>query len=45
MIVKRGSYWFLYSKDGTRVLGGPYASKAEAETRERQVQYFKRKAK
>lgn len=36
--------WRLYSKDGTRNLG-TYSSRAGALKRERQVQYFKYKAK
>jgi hypothetical protein len=35
--------WHLYSKDGTKHLGGPYASEEEAKKREAQVEYFKHK--
>jgi len=31
----------VLSKDGTKKLGGPYPSKAEAEKRLAQVEYFK----
>ena len=30
----------LYSKDGSRTLGGPYRTRAEARHRERRVQFF-----
>lgn len=40
MIVKVGSQFVLYSKDGTKVLGR-FGSRTEAEDRERQVNYFK----
>lgn len=43
VIRKEGDKWFLYSKDGSRRLGGPYDSREDAEDREKQVQYFKRK--
>lgn len=36
--------WFLLSSMGTRKLGGPYRTRAEAQERERQVQFFKRQA-
>jgi hypothetical protein len=45
MIKKIGpKKWRLYSKDGTRNLG-TYPTKAGAIKRERQVQYFKHRAK
>jgi hypothetical protein len=40
VIVKKGSKWCLYSKDGSRNLGC-YPDKEGAAKRERQVQYFK----
>ncbi|MCX8008505.1 MAG: hypothetical protein N3A54_02240 [Patescibacteria group bacterium] len=40
-IVKRDGKYYLYSKDGSRKLGGPYRSRKQALKRERQVQYFK----
>lgn len=33
--------WFLWSKDGTRNLGGPYDTRGEAEEREGEIQFFK----
>lgn len=39
----RKTDWFLLSTAGTRRLGGPYRARADAETRERQVQFFKQK--
>jgi hypothetical protein len=41
MIRKEKNKWHLYSKDGSKHLGGPYASKEEAITREKQVNYWK----
>lgn len=43
MIRKQNGKWYVYSEDGTRRLGGPYGSKAQAEERLRQVEYFKHK--
>lgn len=40
MIVKEGSKYILYSKDGTKKLG-EFASKKAAEKREKQINYFK----
>ncbi|MCX8008094.1 MAG: hypothetical protein N3A54_00145 [Patescibacteria group bacterium] len=40
-IIKRNGKYYLYSKDGSRKLGGPYRSRKQALKRERQVQYFK----
>jgi hypothetical protein len=40
MIRKRGAGYSVQSESGKR-LGGPYASKSEAERRLRQVEYFK----
>lgn len=40
MIRKEGSKYVLRSKDGKKVLGR-YATREEAEKRERQVNYFK----
>ena len=44
MIKQEKGKWHLYSKDGSRHLGGPYDSKDEAEERERQVEHFKHKS-
>lgn len=41
VIRKQDDGWHLYSKDGGKHLGGPYSSRAGAEERERQVQFFK----
>ncbi len=41
MIKKTAKGYVLYSKDGSRNLGGPYRTRAEALKRERQVQFFK----
>lgn len=41
MIVKRDGKYFLLSSDGSKKLGGPYASKEQAVKREKQVNYFK----
>ena len=38
-----GQGYVLHSKDGSRKLGGPYRTRAEALKRERQVQFFKHK--
>lgn len=43
MIRKTKKGYVLYSKDGSKNLGGPYRSRAQAVKRERQVQYFKHK--
>lgn len=40
MIVKKGSLWILYSKDGMKVLG-KFKTKEEAKKREKQINYFK----
>ena len=45
MIRKQKGGFFLLSKDGKKRLGGPYKTKAQAQKRERQVQYFKAKGK
>lgn len=42
MIVKSGKGWVVKSEKGKK-LGGPYKTKAEAERRLRQVEYFKHK--
>lgn len=44
MIVRQGRKWFVKSEGGKN-LGGPYSSKAAAEHRLRQVEYFKHKEK
>jgi SPP1 gp7 family putative phage head morphogenesis protein len=41
VIEKRGSRWYVLDEGRTRVLGGPYDSKAEAEKRLGQIEYFK----
>lgn len=41
MIRKTAKGYVLWSKDGSRKLGGPYRSRTEALKRERQVQFFK----
>lgn len=41
MIISKNGKWFVYSKDGSKKLGGPYNSKKEAVVRLRQVEYFK----
>ena len=43
MIVKVREGYKVVSKDGKKNLGGPYKTKAEAEKRLRQVEYFKHK--
>lgn len=40
VIVKRGSIWYLYTKDKKRVLG-KFKTKKDAVKRKRQVNYFK----
>lgn len=40
MIRKTAKGYALYSKDGSRKLGGPYRTREEALKRERQVQFF-----
>lgn len=40
-VVKRGSQWFVVSKDGSKVLAGPYATRQEAGDRLRQIETFK----
>jgi hypothetical protein len=44
MIKREGAKWVLYSSDGSKQLG-VYDSKKEAEAREAQIEYFKRKKK
>jgi hypothetical protein len=41
MIKKSGSGYKVVSKSGGKNLGGPYATKAQAVKRLRQVEYFK----
>lgn len=43
MIKKVSGGYRVLSEDGKKNLGGPYKTKAEAEKRLRQVEYFKRK--
>ncbi|MCX8009083.1 MAG: hypothetical protein N3A54_05300 [Patescibacteria group bacterium] len=40
-VIQKGGKYYLYSKDGSRKLGGPYRTKEQANKRERQVQFFK----
>lgn len=44
MIKQEKGKYHLYSKDGSKHLGGPYDSREEAEERERQVNYHKSKS-
>jgi hypothetical protein len=41
VVVKKKDGYYLYSKDKSRKLGGPYDTMDEVRKRERQVQYFK----
>ncbi|HEV8308842.1 MAG TPA: hypothetical protein VGW35_14365 [Methylomirabilota bacterium] len=41
MIKKTAKGYVLYSKDGSKKLGGPYKTRDAALKRERQVQFFK----
>lgn len=41
VIVKRGSSWVLYARNGKKVLG-KFRTKKDAIKRERQINYFKR---
>jgi hypothetical protein len=43
MIKKVGGGYKVLSENGKKNLGGPYKSKAAAEKRLKQVEYFKRK--
>ncbi len=40
-IVEEGGKWYVKSEDGSKNLGGPYSSKAEAAKRLAQVEHFK----
>ena len=42
-IVKKNGKYFVYSEDGTKRLGGPYATRQEAAKRLGQVEHFKHK--
>ena len=42
-LVKKKGKFYVYSEDGTKKLGGPYASEGEAKKRLEQVEYFKHK--
>ena len=42
MLVKEKNGWHVYSENKSRHLGGPYQSKAQAEKRLRQVEFFKK---
>lgn len=44
MIRKQGGKYYVYSEKGKK-LGGPYDTKAEAEKRLGQVEYYKHKKK
>lgn len=41
VLTNEGGQWYVYSEDRTKRLGGPYRSRAEAEKRLRQIEYFK----
>ncbi len=43
MIVKREDGYYVLSEKTQKNLGGPYKTKAEAEKRLRQVEFFKHK--
>lgn len=43
MIVKEKGGFSVKSEDGAKHLGGPYKTKAEAELRLKQVEFFKNK--
>jgi hypothetical protein len=43
MIKKTSAGYKVVSEDGKKNLGGPYKSKAEAQKRLRQVEFFKHK--
>lgn len=40
MIVKKNNKYYLYSKDGKKILGR-FETKEDAEKREKQINYFK----
>lgn len=40
-IVERKGKFYIYNKDGTKKLAGPYDSKKEALKRLREIEYFK----
>ena len=42
MVRKKNGKWYVYSHKGKK-LGGPYASRAEAVKRLRQIEYHKRR--
>jgi hypothetical protein len=42
MIKKTDKGYVIQSKDGSKILGGPYGSYAEALKRLREVEYFKK---
>lgn len=41
MTLKRDGKWYVLSEDGTKKLGGPYGSEAEANERLRQIEAAK----
>lgn len=43
MIIKKGSEYFVYNKDGTKKLSGPYKTRKEALKRLGQIEFFKYK--
>lgn len=45
MIKKEGDKYYVKSEDGSKNLGGPYATKEEAEKRLREIEYFKHASK
>lgn len=42
-IVKKAGKYYVFSEDGTKRLGGPYATRQQAAKRLQQVEYFKHK--
>jgi len=45
MITKRKNGYYVISEKAHKNLGGPYATRAQAQKRLRQVEFFKHKAK
>jgi len=41
MIVKKKGSYYVYSKDKTKVMGGPYKTRQEALIRLGEIEYFK----
>lgn len=40
MIVKKNNKWYVYSENGKMKLGGPYDTKAEAQERLKEIEYY-----